>query len=192
MTDNLIEKLNAEAKYLQICLPYDKDDHLITFDDGMMAELECEEDFTPPMLNTDDLLLVVVVDLENRKVLDWNYEEGYLRMWAKVCDGGSYTLLDKDKNPLWQIDGYVPNKLIPPFEKGFGDYIELAIESDGTIRDWPATPDFSEFVENGQTPQPVKTNKWHRAERALMHVDNENLTKEEIAWLIEELKKNMS
>lgn len=32
MTDNLIEKLNAEAKYLQISLPYDKDDELITFD----------------------------------------------------------------------------------------------------------------------------------------------------------------
>jgi len=192
MTDNLIEKLNAEAKYLQICLPYDKDDHLITFDDGMMTELECEEDFTPPMLNTEDLLLVVVVDLEKRKVLDWNYEEGYLRMWAKVCDGGSYTLLDKDRNPLWQIKGYVPNKLIPPFEKGFGDYIELAIEPDGTIRDWPATPDFSEFVENGQTPQPVSTNKWYRAERALMHVYNEKLTKEEIAWLIEELKRKLN
>ena len=120
MTDNLIEKLNAEAKYLQICLPYDKDDELITFDDGLMTELECDDDFTPPMLNTEDLLLEVVVDLENRKVLNWNYEEGYLRMWAKVCDGGTYTLLDKNRTPLWQIDGYVPNKLIPPFEKGSG------------------------------------------------------------------------
>ena len=191
MTDNLIEKLNAEAKYLQISLPYDKDDELITFDDGLMTELECDDDFTPPMLNTEDLLLEVVVDLENRKVLNWNYEEGYLRMWAKVCDGGTYTLLDKNRTPLWQIDGYVPNKLIPPFEKGSGDYIELAVESDGTIRDWPATPDFSEFVENGQTPQPVKTNKWYRAERALQQVNCERFNKEELAWLIEELKKKL-
>lgn len=191
MTDNLIEKLNAEAKYLQICLPYDKDDELITFDDGLMTELESDDDFTPPMLNTEDLLLEVVVDLENRRVLNWNYEEGYLRMWGKVCDAGTYTLLDKDRTPLWQIDGYVPNKLIPPFEKGFGDYIELAIDSDGIIRDWPSNPDFSEFVENGQTPQPVKTNKWHRAESALWHVNSENLTKEELAWLIEVLKKKL-
>ena len=68
----------------------------------------------------------------------------------------------------------MPNKLIPPFEKGSGDYIELAIEPDGTIRDWPATPDFSEFVERGQTPQPVKTNKWYRAERALQQVNCES------------------
>ena len=64
--------------------------------------------------------------------------------------------------------------MIPPFEKGSGDYIELAVESDGTIRDWPATPDFSEFVESGQTPQPVKTNKWYRAERALQQVNCES------------------
>lgn len=192
MTDNLIEKLNAEAKYLQICLPYDKDDELITFDDGLMTELECDDNFTPPMLNTEDLLLEVVIDLENRKVLNWDYEEGYLRMWAKVCDAGTYTLLDKDRIPLWQIDGYVPNKLIPPFEKGCGDYIELAIESDGTIRDWPLIPDFSEFVENGQTPQPIKTNKWHRAERALLLVNCERLNKEELSWLIDALKKKLN
>ena len=47
MTENMIEKLNAEAKYLQISLPYDKEDHLITFDDGMMTELECDDDFAP-------------------------------------------------------------------------------------------------------------------------------------------------
>lgn len=191
MTENMIEKLNAEAKYLQISLPYDKEDHLITFDDGMMTELECDDDFAPPMLNPETLSLEYVIDLKNRKVLDWNYEEGYLRMWAKVCDGGTYTLLDKDKNPICQINGYVPNKLIPPFEKGWGDYIELAIEADGTIREWPTTPDFSDFVENGQTPQPVKTNKWYRAERALMHVNNERLNKEELTWLIETLKMQL-
>lgn len=191
MTENLIEKLNAEAKYFQISLPYDKEDHLITFDDGMMTELECDDDFAPPTLNPETQLLEYVIDLTNHKVLNWNYKEGYLRMWAKVRDGGTYTLLDKDKNPIWQIDGNVPNKLIPPFEKGWGDYIELAIEADGTIREWPATPDFSEFVKNGQTPQPVKTNKWYRAERALMHVNNERLNKEELTWLIEALKMQL-
>ena len=40
---------DKEARYLHIAIPYDKEDELITFDDGMMTELECEEDFTPPM-----------------------------------------------------------------------------------------------------------------------------------------------
>ena len=63
MTEKLIEKLNAEAKYLQISLPYDKDDHLITFDDGMMTELECDDDFVLPMLNPETLLLEYVIDV---------------------------------------------------------------------------------------------------------------------------------
>ena len=95
-------KLKENARYLHISIPYDKDEDggLITFDDGMMTELECDEDFTPPMLNEEDQRLEVVVDLKERKVIGWNPEEGYLRMWAKVRDSGTYTLLDDEKKPL--------------------------------------------------------------------------------------------
>lgn len=110
-------------------------------------------------------------------------------MWAKVRDGGTYILLDANRQPLWQICGYVPSKLIPPFEKGYGDYIELAVEADGTIVDWPQAPDFSDFVENGKSPESVKTNKWHRAEPALWYVRGLRLNKEELGWLVEQLKK---
>lgn len=188
MNAELKSRLEREARYLHIAIPYDKDDELITFDDGVMTELECDDEFVPPMLNANDQLLEFLIDLKERKAVGWNYEEGYLRMWAKVCDAGTYTLMDAKKNPLCQICGYVPNKLIPPLEKGFGDYIELAIEADGTVNDWPAIPDFSEFIEEGQTPQPVKTNKWHRAEEALWRVKDMRLNKEETAWLIEKLQ----
>ena len=40
-------KLEREARYLHIAIPYDKDDELITFDDGLMTELECDEEFVP-------------------------------------------------------------------------------------------------------------------------------------------------
>ena len=129
-----------------------------------------------------------VIDLKEGKMLNWNYEGGYLRMWAKVCDSGSYTLLDSEKKPIWQIRGYVPNKLIPPFENGYGDYIEMAIEADGTVVDWPAKPDFSDFVSDGRSPEPIKTNKWHRAEEAYWHVRGMKLNKEEIEWLVEKLQ----
>ncbi len=188
MNTELKNKLEQEARYIHIAVPYDKDDELITFDDGMMTELECDEEFVPPMLNAEDQLLEFLIDLKEYKAVGWNYEEGYLRMWAKVCDSGTYTLMDAAKNPLCQICGYVPNKLIPPLEKGFGDYIELAVEADGTVNDWPAIPDLSEFLEEGQTPEPVKTNKWHRAEVALWRVKDMRLNKEETAWLIEKLQ----
>ena len=188
MNTELRSKLEREARFLHIAIPYDKDDELITFDDGLMTELECDEDFVPPMLNAEDQLLEFLIDLKERKVVGWNYEDGYLRLWAKVCDAGTYTLMDAEKKPLCQVCGYVPNKLIPPLEKGFGDYIELAIEADGTVNGWPTTPDLSEFIEEGQAPNPVKTNKWHRAEEALWRVKDLHLNKEETAWLIEQLQ----
>lgn len=187
MKNDLKEKLKKEASFLHIAIPYDKDDRMITFDDSVMIELECDDEFTPPMFNSEDKLLEYVIDLKERKVLNWDYEEGYLRMYAKVRDSGTYTLLDKEKNPLWQIKGYVPNKLIPPFEKGYGDYIELSVEYDGSIEDWPIRPDFSDFIEEGKEPAPIKTNKWHRAKEALWNVRRMKLNKEETEWLIEKL-----
>ena len=188
MDNSLKNKLKQDSRYLQISIPYDKEDKLIRFDDGVMTELECDEEFTPPMLNAEDQLLEFVIDLKEGKMLNWNYEGGYLRMWAKVCDSGSYTLLDSEKKPIWQIRGYVPNKLIPPFENGYGDYIELAIEADGTVVDWPTKPDLSDFVSDGRSPEPIKTNKFHRAEEAYWHVRGMKLSKEEIEWLVEKLQ----
>ena len=188
MDNNLKYKLEQDSRYLQITIPYDKEDELISFDDGVMTELECDEEFTPPMLNAEDQLLEYVIDLKEGKMLNWNYEGGYLRMWAKVCDGGTYTLLDSEKKPIWQIRGYVPNKLIPPFENGYGDYIDLAIEADGKVVDWPAMPDFSDFVADGRSPEPIKTNKWHRAEVAYWQVRGMKLSREEIEWLVEKLQ----
>ena len=181
-------KLEREARFLHIAIPYDKNDELITFDDGLMTELECDDEFVPPMLNAEDQLLEYLIDLKESKVVGWNHEDGYLRLWAKVCDAGTYTLMDAEKKSLCQICGYVPNKLIPPLEKGFGDYIELAIKADGTVNGWPTTPDLSEFIEEGQSPKPVKTNKWHRAEEALWKVQCLHLNKEETTWLIEQLQ----
>ena len=185
----MIEQLNTKVCYLHISIPYDKDDELITFDDGIMTELEVDDDFTPPTLDKETQRLEYVVDLKEGKALNWNEENGYLRMWAKVRDSGTYTLLDADKKPISQICGYVPNKLIPPYEKGYGDYIEIAINADGTIVDWRPNPDLSEFEQDGKTPEPIKTNKWHRAEEALWHIRCMKLNKEEIEWLVRELEK---
>ena len=53
---------------------------------------------------------------------------------------------------------------------------------------WPATPDLFEFLEEGQAPKPVKTNKWHCAKEALWRVKDLHLNKEETTWLIEQLQ----
>lgn len=42
------EEIIKQAHYLCISIPYDKDEEprLISFDDGLMTELECDDDFT--------------------------------------------------------------------------------------------------------------------------------------------------
>ena len=156
MNDFLAE-LKAKACFLRITIPY-----------PLIEEIEWRGYIMPPMLDEknqylldeESQILDMVVNLKTRQVEDW---EGYMLLWGKVYDSGVYTLLDVDKQPIWQIDGYVPNGLVPPSEKGFRDYIELEVNPDGTITGWPEVPDFSEFVENGEAPQPLKTNKWGRS-----------------------------
>lgn len=151
-------KLRQETRYLHISIPYDEDEgnELITFDDGLTTELQCEADFVPPIFNSENRTLEVIVDLAERIVLDWSEEKGYIHMWGKIIDYGIYTLFDTSMKPLSQICGYVPNALIPPYERGFGDYLELTINPDGSLPQWKEELDFSDFVEFGREPQPIQ------------------------------------
>ena len=115
MSTTLKEKLENEARFLRISIPYDKRDNYtsISFDDGLMPKLECDESFVPPMYDESTKLLEFWIDLREKKLKDWDENNGYLHVWAKVRDEGTYTLYDINMNPLWQIQGYVPITLIP-------------------------------------------------------------------------------
>ena len=60
MNITLKEKLENEARFLRISIPYDKRDRytMVSFDDGVMTELECDESFVPPMYDEETKLLV--------------------------------------------------------------------------------------------------------------------------------------
>lgn len=189
MSTTLKEKLENEVRFLRISIPYDKRDKytMVSFDDGVMSELECDESFVPPMYDEKTKLLEFWVDLRERKVKDWVESYGYLRIWAKVRDEGTYTLYDTDMKPLWQIHGYVPNALIPPYDMGFGDYLELTINADGTLPQWKKTSDFSDFVESGREPGPVMSYRRNHAATAYYDVLGYKLDKEEVIWLVHRL-----
>ena len=181
------------ARYLHIAIPYDREwdeYHLITFSDGVMEELETEEDFVIPNYDSENKLMNFTIDLQEGRVVDWNRGE-YIRLWGKVCDSGTYTLLDANRRPLWQITGYVPNKLVPPQENGWGDYIELAIEADGRIADWPKEMGLSEFAENGHEPRPVRSNKYSKAKDALLSLYSYHLNEDEKRWVARQLMEDM-
>ena len=189
MSITLKEKLENEARFLRISIPYDKRDKytMVSFDDGVMTELECDESFVPPMYNEETKLLEFWVDLSVPKVKDWNESNGYLHIWAKVRDEGTYTLYDSEMNPIWQIQGYVPTAMIPPYEEGFGDYLELTINADGTLQQWKETSDFTDFINDGREPGPVMSYKWNHSATAYYDVLSYKLEKEEVIWLVQRL-----
>ena len=189
MSTTLKEKLENEARFLRISIPYDKRDNhtMVSFDDGLMSEFECDESFAPPMYDVKTKLLEFWVDLREHKLKDWDESHGYLHVWAKVRDEGTYTLYDNDMKPLWQIQGYVPSALIPPYDMGFGDYLELTIEADGTLPEWQKAPDFSDFLVRGHEPGPVMSYRWNHAATAYYDVLGYKLDKEEAIWLVQRL-----
>ncbi len=189
MSTTLKEKLENEVRFLRISIPYDKRDNhtMVSFDDGLMSEFECDESLAPPMYDEKTKLLEFWIDLRERKLKDWDESNGYLHVWAKVRDEGTYTLYDNEMKPLWQIQGYVPSALIPPYDMGFGDYLELTIEADGTLPEWQKAPDFSDFLVRGRDPGPVISYKWNHAATAYYDVLGYKLDKEEVIWLVQRM-----
>ena len=94
-----------------------------------------------------------------------------------------YGLQDKSGKPLLQIVGHVPNEVLPPGEKGFGDFIELCISEMGVIENWLNEPDLMVFAEEGTLPRPIRSNKWSRAKQILMDIKSAKLSEEELDWI---------
>lgn len=85
-----------------------------------------------------------LIDIDNGVIVNW--ESGKrARVHFKVCDAGSYYLMDEDKNVILSIeDDYVPNKLIPG---EYGDYIVMDIDEEGKILGkW--NPRFTDFMDD--------------------------------------------
>ena len=76
-----------------------------------------------------------LIDIENGIIVNW--ENGNkAEIHYKVCDDGKYSLLDKEKKIVTELQGiYVP-KILCPKENGYGDYIIMDINEYGVITDW--------------------------------------------------------
>ena len=76
----------------------------------------------------------ITIDLETGAIENWPAGTT-ADVHYKVCDEGSYTLLDADRKTVVLRDGYVPAMLCPK-ENGHGDYIIMEIDGTGKIVDW--------------------------------------------------------
>ena len=84
----------------------------------------------------------IEIEVDTGKVVNWSDVES-IQIFDKVCDCGTYTLFDKNGSRIVEvISDYVPNDLIPG---NHGDYIDLQINMDGVVTNWPKKPDVSYF-----------------------------------------------
>jgi hypothetical protein len=75
-----------------------------------------------------------IIDLDAGVVEDWP-ENTTASIHYKVCDSGTYALLDAERCPISTIDGYVP-AIMSPGGAGYGDYIIMQIDQNGAIANW--------------------------------------------------------
>lgn len=143
------QNLEEMAHFLIIYFPYDEE--MCSYTDGWMGKLYDNE---YPLVSKG--MWSGIVNLKTHKLLNWKPEYGDLFFQAKVCDSGTYFLLDKDKRVICKIRGYVPNGLIPEADD-CGDYIRLRISRDGTIENWLEKPNFSDFIEDSVNVERIDT-----------------------------------
>ena len=135
----------SDVKYLRIDVgPRYWEDASIKFEDKWEDDIEYDEQKKgekPKMpLAVKDVTETyakyrwqITIDLENAKVLDW--PQGVeARVFYKVCDDGTYYLLDADKNVLKEVNCYVPDILAYiDVDDSFGDYIDMKIDGNGNL-----------------------------------------------------------
>jgi len=82
------------------------------------------------------------VDVDTGRITGWPAgQTGEMHM--KVCDEGTYTLFDQHGNQIAKHENdYVPHGIVPGI---YGDYIELKINADGIITNWPKKPNADDF-----------------------------------------------
>ena len=97
-----------------------------------------------PLLNEEKTAWVASVDIDTGEIAGW--PNGVARkMHVKVCDAGTYKLIDSEGNEIAAIvNDYVPNGVVPG---SYGDYVELEINENGIITNWPKRPDISKFFQ---------------------------------------------
>lgn len=76
-----------------------------------------------------------IIDIEAGQITNW-IKGVTASIHYKICDDGSYYLIDDKGETVLSIEGdYVPQCLCPK-ERGYGDYIIMDISEDGMIDRW--------------------------------------------------------
>lgn len=133
MEFTIMQPTRVYVKYVDVVLP-------VRYDDEDMPT-----DF--PMREGDIWKARIMVG--SGQILEWPEGVEY-RLYMKVTDGGSYTLVSAAGTVVASIDqNYVPHSMIPG---DYGDYVEFDIGGDGVIKNWLENPSIEDFLFEDLTP----------------------------------------
>lgn len=79
------------------------------------------------------------IDIQTGQIQDWTHGV-FAEVCYKVCDEGTYTLLDEKNQVIDSVEGYVISSMCPE-GGGYGDYIIMDIDENGVIKNWAFNPD---------------------------------------------------
>ena len=124
MEIEIVERKVVDAKFLKVSAG------VRHWEDAEINGDNAESSSDVPFAKGD--LWEPVIDIDSGAVIDW--PEGVsAKFHFKVCDAGSYYLLDKENNALASIiNDYVPNGLCHG-DTGYGDYIIFNVDAGGKI-----------------------------------------------------------
>lgn len=119
----------VDVRYVKMILPVNYEDEDIPYNFPLRCMNEME----------------MIVEISTGKVGNW--PKGYTyNVFMKVVDEGVYILLDERSQKITTLsDCYVPHGLIPG---EYGDYVDLKINGEGIITNWPKCPSFEDFFDS--------------------------------------------
>jgi hypothetical protein len=78
------------------------------------------------------------VEIDTGRIIDWPATNAGSEVYLTVKDGGTYKLFGPDgKEVAAREENYVPHGVVPG---EYGDTIELRINAEGIITNWPKRP----------------------------------------------------
>lgn len=142
--------VSAEVRYYEDSTVDGKDD-VSMYDnynvEGAFPNMPCVEKIKErptDVIHINHLRWRPIIDIKEGVIVNWR-KGTTAHAFYKICDGGVYSLLDSEKNVLYEVESYVPD-ILAIEDCGFGDYVDMFIDEDGKIKNWKCTEDDLEDI----------------------------------------------
>lgn len=132
--------VDAGVRYYEDAVVNGKDDVSVYDNPDIKPNMPCVEQIKEEptgVINSDHLRWRPVIDIKTGVIINWD-KGNTAHAFYKVCDDGVYSLLDENKNTIYEVESYVPDVLSIE-DKGYGDYIDMIINENGEIHNWSCT-----------------------------------------------------